>query len=144
MINDVTRPMRNSTTLEGRGHLTEHPLLWHDRAALRPSAAVPPDADACLPHGFGDGSSAELDQLHQTLSGGLGVLGYEHGGLALEQVLLVLPGRQVPLETTDLRGEVDGWVLFWCEWTTCQWKNKNKKKPIFCKWSYISLKMCFL
>ncbi|TNN56158.1 hypothetical protein EYF80_033623 [Liparis tanakae] len=43
----------------------------------------------------------------ETLSRWLGVLGHKHGWLALEQVLLVLPGRQVPLETTDLGPETD-------------------------------------
>lgn len=88
-------------------YLTQHPLLRQDPASLWSPASVLPDADTRLPHSFADCSSTELDQLHQTLSGRLGVLGHKHGGLALEQVLLVLPGRQVPLETTDLGGETD-------------------------------------
>lgn len=91
--------------------LTQHPLLWQDPASLWSPATVPPYADTCLPHSFADCSSTELDQLHQTLSGRLGMLGHKHGWLALEQVLLVLPGRQVPLETTHLRGETDSWIL---------------------------------
>ena len=83
-------------------NLTQNPLLRQDPASLRPPAAVLSDADACLPHSFADSSSTQLNQLHQTLSGRLGVLRYKHGWLVLEQVLLVLPSRKVPLETTDL------------------------------------------
>lgn len=99
---------REFTTTISRKHLTQHPLLRQDPASLWSPAAVLPDADTRLTHTFADSSSTELDQFHHTLSGRLGVLGHKHGGLALEQVLLVLPGRQVPLETTDLGRETDG------------------------------------
>lgn len=87
----------------GRKSLTQHPLLRQDPASFWSPATVLPYTDTSLPHGAAHCSSTELDQLHQTLSGWLGVLGHKHGWLALEQVLLVLPGRQVPLETTDLK-----------------------------------------
>lgn len=84
--------------------LTQHPLFRQDPAALWYSAAVLPDADTCLTDSFADCPSTELDQLHQILSGWLRMLGHKHRRLVLEQVLLVLPCRQVPLETTDLGG----------------------------------------
>lgn len=86
-----------------RTHLTKHPLLRQDPASLWSPAAVLPYADTRLTHSFADRSPTELDQLQQTLSRRLGVLRHKHGWLVLEQVLLVLPGRQVPLETADLR-----------------------------------------
>lgn len=88
-----------------RKYLTQHPLLRQDPAALWSSAAVLPDADTCLSDTFADCSPAELDQLHQILSGRLGMLGHKYRRLVLEQVLLVLPCRQMPLETTDLGEE---------------------------------------
>lgn len=84
-------------TLISREYLTQHPLLRQDPASLWSPAAVLPYADTSLPHSFANCSSTELDQFYQTLSGRLGVLGHKHGWLALEQVLLVFPGRQVPL-----------------------------------------------
>lgn len=87
---------------DNRKYLTQHPLFRQDPAALWYSAAVLPNADTCLADGFADRPSTELDQLHQILSGRLGMLGHKHRRLVLEQVLLVLPCRQVPLETTDL------------------------------------------
>lgn len=93
-------------------YLTQHPLFGQDPAALWYSAAVLPDADTCLTDSVADLPSTELDQLHQILSGRLGMLGYKHRRLVLEQVLLVLPCRQVPLETTDLGGERESYILF--------------------------------
>lgn len=104
----MRRKSREFSTKISRKHLTQHPLLRQDPASLWSPAAVLPNADTRLTHAFADSSSTELDQFHQTLSGWLRVLGHKHGGLALEQVLLVLSGRQVPLETTDLGRETDG------------------------------------
>lgn len=86
-------------------NLTQHPLLRQDPAAFWSSAIVLPDADTCLTDTFADRPSTELDQLHQILSGRLGMLGHKHWRLVLEQVLLVLPCRQMPLETADLGEE---------------------------------------
>ncbi len=97
IISDVIKRAERLTQETGRKSLTQHPLLRQDPASLWSPAAVLPYADTRLPHSLADCSSTELDQLHQTLSGRLGVLGHKHGRLALEQVLLVLPGRQVPL-----------------------------------------------
>lgn len=88
-------------------HLTKHPLLRQYPASLWSPATVLPEADTCLTHRLADRSTEELDQLHQTLSRRLGVLGHKHGGLIVKQVLLVLAGRQVPLEAADLEGDAE-------------------------------------
>lgn len=94
-----------------RKYLTQHPLFRQDPAALWYSTAVLPNADPCLTDSFADRPSTELDQLHQILSGRLGMLGHKHWRLVLEQVLLVLPCRQVPLETTDLGEKHESQIL---------------------------------
>lgn len=88
-------------------NLTQDPLLGQNPASFWSPAVVLPNAEARLPHSFADCSSTELDQLHQTLSGRLGVLRHKHRWLPLEKVLLVLPCRQVPLEATYLGMEGD-------------------------------------
>lgn len=89
--------------------LTEHPLLRQHPGSLWSPAVVLSYAEPCLSQSFTDGSPTQLYQLHKAVHGWLGVLTHKHGWLIMEEILLVLARRQVPLKTTDLRAHTQSY-----------------------------------